>query len=420
MIALIDCNNFYCSAERVFQPRLFGRALIVLSNNDGCAIARSDEAKTLGIKMAQPVHLVKDLIEQNNVAVYSSNYTLYDNMSKRVMEVIKNLVPKTEVYSIDEIFADLSGIKPDYLPELAKRIRENVISSTGIPVSVGLAPTKTLAKMANRYAKKTRPDEGVFIAGTQPLIDSMLKFTKVGDIWGIGKQLQTLLKDKGFHTAYDLVTKAPEEWIKKEMTVVGQRLYNELKGISCTKWEEETPARKNICTSRSFGNLVTDKSELKQAIAKFTSSCAEKLRREKTCAKKVQVFIKTNPHRPTDKQYEQSLTLQLQVATNLTTELMKYSMKALDMIFQQGYNYQKAGVIVLDLIPDKQVQLGLFDTKNRSKDKKLMESVDKVNRAFGKDSVRYGVQGYSKKWHLKQGNLSPQYTTNLDHIPKAS
>lgn len=346
MVALIDCNNFYVSCERVFQPTLLGRAMIVLSNNDGCAIARSEEAKALGIKMAQPAHLIKDLIKQNNVAVYSSNYTLYDNISKRVMEVIKNCVPKTEIYSIDEIFADLSGIREEYLPVLAKTIRNNVINSTGIPVSVGIAPTKALAKMANRYAKKTRADEGVFLANTRELIDTMLKNTEVGDIWGIGKQHAAFLKSNGFNTAYEFVHTAPEEWVKKEMSVVGQRLYNELKGISCLQWEEETPSKKNICTSRSFGTLITKKAELKQAVAKFTSSCAEKLRKERTCASKITVFIKTNPHRPTDKQYEQSITLQLQVPSNLTAELMKYSMKALDMIFQQGYNYQKAGVVV--------------------------------------------------------------------------
>jgi DNA polymerase V len=419
MIALIDCNNFYASCERVFQPTLIGRALIVLSNNDGCAIARSEEAKALGIKMAQPAHLIRDVIEQNNVAVYSSNYTLYDNMSKRVMEVIKRLVPRTEVYSIDEIFADLGGIKKEYLPELAHKIRASVMNSTGIPVSVGIAPTKALAKMANRYAKKTRPDEGVFVAGTQDLVDMMLKFTQIGDVWGIGKQHEALLKSKGFTTAYEFVTNAPEEWVRKELSVVGQRLLIELKGISCIKWEEEKPSRKNICTSRSFGNLITRKSELQQAIAKFTSSCAEKLRKEHTCAKKITVFVKTNPHRPTDKQYEQSITLELQVASNLTTELMKYSMKGLGMIFQRGYNYQKAGVIVLDLVPEHHIQLGLFDNQNRKRDQKLMDSVDKVNRVYGRDSVRYGVQDYGKQWHLKQGNLSPQYTTNLDHIPKA-
>jgi DNA polymerase V len=419
MIALIDCNNFYVSCERVFKPTLLGRAMVVLSNNDGCAIARSEEAKAAGIKMAAPIHLINDIIKENNVAVYSSNYTLYDNMSKRVMDVIRTHVPKTEVYSIDEIFADLSGIKQEYLPELAKNIRENVISSTGIPVSVGIAPTKALAKMANRYAKKTRPDEGVFVANDQELINMMLKFTEVGDIWGIGKQLETLLKSKGFNTAYEFVNNAPEEWVRKEMSVVGQRLLNELKGIPCIKWEQERPTRKNICTSRSFGKIIAKKNELKQAVAKFTSSCAEKLRKEKTCAKKIHVFVKTNPFRTTDKQYEQSITLELAVASNLTTELMKYSMRALDMIFQPGYNYQKAGVIVLDLVPDKQVQLGLFDSQNRTRDKKLMESVDKVNRVFGKDSVRYAVQDYGRNWYLKQANLSPQYTTRLDHLPKA-
>jgi DNA polymerase V len=418
MIALIDCNNFYVSCERVFQPKLLGRALIVLSNNDGCAIARSEEAKAAGINMAAPIHLINDIIKENNVAVYSSNYTLYDNMSKRVMEVIKSFVPRTEVYSIDEIFADLSGIK--HLPELAQKIREAVKNSTGIPVSVGISKTKTLAKMANRYAKKTRPDEGVFVADTKELIDMMLKFTDVGDIWGIGKQLETLLKNNRFNTAYEFISNAPEEWVRKKMSVVGQRLINELKGVSCIKWEEEKPTRKNICTSRSFSKLITKKSELKQAIAKFTSSCAEKLRREKTCASKIHVFVKTNPFRPLDKQYEQSITVELQVASNLTTELMKYSMRALDMIFQPGYNYQKAGVIVLDLVPDKQVQLGLFDSQNRTRDKKLMESMDKVNRVFGKDSVRYAVQDYGKNWYLKQSNLSPQYTTRLDHIPKAN
>jgi DNA polymerase V len=419
MIALIDCNNFYVSCERVFKPTLIGRAMVILSNNDGCAIARSDEAKAAGIKMAAPIHLINDIIKENNVAVYSSNYTLYDNMSKRVMQVIKSFVPKTEVYSIDEIFADLSGIKENYLPGLAQKIRENVMNNTGIPVSVGISKTKALAKMANRYAKKTRPDKGVFVAHDQEYIDMMLRFTEVGDIWGIGKQLETLLKSKGFNTAYDFVNNAPEEWIRKEMSVVGQRLYNELKGIPCIKWEEERPTRKNICTSRSFGKLVTKKSELKQAVAKFTSSCSEKLRKEHTCARKVHVFVKTNPFRRTDKQYEQSITLELQVASNLTTELMKYSMRGLDMIFQPGYNYQKAGVIVLDLIPDKQVQLGLFDIQNRTRDKKLMDSVDKVNKVFGKDSVRYAVQDYGKNWYLKQSNLSPQYTTRLDHIPKA-
>ena len=418
MIALIDCNNFYCSCERVFDPSLVGRALIVLSNNDGCAIARSEEAKAAGIQMAQPAFLAEKRIRENNVAVFSSNYTLYDNMSRRVMQVIREMVPRAEIYSIDEIFADLSGIKYVDLEELGRQVRTRVKACTGIPVSIGIGPTKTLAKMANRYAKKTRPDVGVFAADSPEWIETMLAFTGVGDVWGIGPQYAALLKKHGFHTALDL-TGAPEEWIRKEMSVVGQRLYQELKGIPCIQWEEEAPAKKNICTSRSFGKLIARKNELKQAVAKFTSSCAEKLRREKTCARRLEVFIQTNPHKQELPQYFQSIELQLPVPTQLTTELMKYSMRGLEMIFQPGYLYQKAGVMVLDLVPAEQVQLALFDRQDRERDAKLMARIDEVNTAFGRDTVRFGVQDYGQEWKLKQTNLSPQYTTRLAHIPKA-
>jgi len=420
MIALIDCNNFYVSCERVFQPTLLGRAMIVLSNNDGCAIARSEEAKALGVQMAQPAFMIEEVIKKNNVAVHSSNYTLYDSMSKRVMQIIKERVPRTEVYSIDEIFADLTGMAYCDLREFAKELKQIVTSSTGIPVSVGIAPTKALAKMANRYAKKTRPDEGVFVADSQELIDAMLSFTGVGDIWGIGKQHEVQLKQAGFLTALDFVQKASEEWVRKTLTVKGQRLYNELKGVSCIEWEEERPTRKAICTSKSFGKLITSKGEVKQAVAKFASACAEKLRKEKSCATKIEVFIKTNPHKPNEKQYEPSVTLDLPVATNLTTELIRYAMKGLELIFQAGYKYQKAGVVVKDLVPETVIQLGIFEEKPPEKDKRLMDCLDQVNKTFGKDTVRFGVQGYGKAWHLKQGNLSPQYTTNLNHIPKAS
>ena len=419
MIALIDCNNFYCACERVFQPSLVGRALIVLSNNDGCAIARSEEAKDLGIKMAQPAFMINDLVREHNVAVHSSNYTLYDNMSNRVMEVIKGLVPSTEVYSIDEIFADLSSMPYANLHKLANQLRITVREATGIAVSVGIAPTKALAKMANRYAKKTRPDEGVFVADKPELVEAMLRFTSIGDVWGIGNQLTQFLTEQGFHTAYDFVTAAPEEWVRKELTVVGQRLYNELKGISCFALEEERPKRKNICTSRSFGQLVAEKHILRQAIAKFTTACGEKLRKEKTCARKMQVFIKTNPHRPTDAQYEQAVTLQLPLATNLSPKLMKYAMQGLDLIFRPGYLYQKAAVIVMDLVPEAEVQLEMFGDGPTDKEKKLMESVDGVNRSFGRDVVRFGTQAYGNAWHLKQNNISQRYTTRLDELPKA-
>ena len=417
MIALIDCNNFYVSCERLFNARLENKAVIVLSNNDGCAISRSEEAKALGIQMAQPAFMLPEKIAKD-VRMFSSNYTLYGDMSARVMQVIKEFVPVTEVYSIDEIFSDFSCMKQRNLTVLAKEIREAVGKRTGIPVTVGIAPTKTLAKMANRYAKKKHPEEGVFCASSKELINEILGFTDVGNIWGVGKQYEALLKKNGFHTAMDLIN-APDEWIRKNMSVVGLRMLSELKGIPCIKWELSPPIKKNICTSRSFGQLVTDKKEMKQAIAKFTGACAEKLRKEKTCARKMNVFIQTNPHKPTDKQYFQSITFHLKVPSNLTPELMRYSMLALDRIFLSGYNYQKCGVIVLDLIPQQIIQASLFDDRKREKDKNLMTSIDKVNKDFSKDIVRFATQDYKHQWKLKQEYLSQLYTTRFDQLPKA-
>jgi DNA polymerase V len=417
MIALIDCNNFYCSCERVFNPSLAKKPVIVLSNNDGCAIARSEEAKAIGIQMAQPAFMINDLIKRHKVQVFSSNYTLYGDMSERVMSIIKEFVPKVEVYSIDEIFADLSNFKYHDLKKLCGAIRQTVMQYTGIPITIGIAPTKALAKLANRYAKKNKPKEGVHYVNSQECVEQLLCSASIGDIWGIGKQHETFLKKHSIHTAKDLI-KVPEEWIRKNMSVVGQRLVNELKGVNCIQWEEQKPVRKNICTSRSFGTLIKTKKEVKQAVAKFTASCAEKLRREKTCARKLEVFVQTNPHRPEDPQYYQSITLEFTVPTNATTELMKYSMKGLEMIFQPGYNYQKAGVVVLDLISDQQIQLGLFDTQDRERDNRLMKSLDKVNKDFGKDIVRFGVQDYGKDWWLRQRKLSRCYTTKLDQIPE--
>lgn len=418
MIALIDCNNFYCSCERVFDPLLLGKAMIVLSNNDGCAIARSEEAKAIGIKMGTPAFMIREKLEKNKVQVQSSNYVLYGDMSNRVMQVIREFVPKTEIYSIDEIFADLSQLKFANLFELGREIREQVMRCTGIPVSIGIAATKTLAKMANRYAKKTGIEEGVYLAGDARLVEQMMSYTSVADIWGIGKEYAELLVKHGFTTAADLA-RAPEEWVRKNMSVVGQRILHEINGKPCIKWEEQPSAKKNICTSRSFGQLTGSKNDMRQAVAKFTSSCAEKLRREGSCARKLQVFIQTNPHRNQDPQYFQSITLELAVPSNSTSQLMRYSMSGLDMIFQPGYNYQKAGVMVLDLVPATQVQLGLFETQNWAKEKELMATLDEVNKYFGRDMVRFGVQAYGTAWNLRQENLSPKYTTRLDQIPKA-
>ncbi len=419
MIALIDCNNFYCSCERVFQPSLLGRALIVLSNNDGCAIARSEEAKALGIKMGTPHFMIEELIRDNGVAVHSSNYALYGDMSERVMQVIRAFVPRTEVYSIDEIFADLSQLRYQDLSQLARDMRKAVFEATGIPVSVGIAPTKTLAKMANRYAKKTRPDEGVYRAQERPEIETILRFTEVGEVWGIGKEYAQRLEAQGFRFASELV-KAPDAWIRKACSVVVLRTVFELRGQQAIAWVEEAPAKKNICTSRSFGRLVTAKKSLRQAVAKFTGSCAEKLRREQTCARRMQVFIQTNPHRREDPQYFQSVIQELPVATNHTGELLRHALHGLDLVFRAGYRYQKAGVVMLDLVPQGEVQLGLFDPAPAARKADLMSALDSVNRTFGKDTVRYGVQGYERSWALRQEHLSQRFTTRLDQLPKVS
>ena len=418
MIALIDCNNFYCSCEHLFKPSIGEKPIIVLSNNDGCAISRNDQAKGLGIQMAQPAFMISDLIEKEQVQVFSSNYTLYGDMSERVMHIIREFVPKTEVYSIDEVFADLSDMTYTDLSALASTIRTTVMQCTGIPVSIGIAITKTLAKMANRYAKKHQPDKGIFVANNRRMHHYLLSSTDVGDIWGIGNQHKNFLYEHGFKTALQF-SEAPEEWVRKNMSVVGQRLLNELNGLQCIEWEEIKAKRKNVTTSRSFGTLITSKKEMREAVAKFTSSCGEKLRKEKSCARKMNVFIQTNPHRPEDRQYFESITIQIPVPTNVTTELIKHSMKGLELIFKPGYLYQKAGVIVTDLIPAGQEQLSLFEQSQHKKMNSLMQSLDEVNQLFGRDKVRLGVHDYGTTWKLKQEALSPSYTTNLLHVPKA-
>jgi DNA polymerase V len=416
MYALVDCNNFYVSCERLFNPKLEGKPVIVLSNNDGCAIARSEEAKALGIVMGSPAFMIKDLIEKNGVFVFSSNYTLYGDMSDRVMKTFETFVPRLEIYSIDEAFLDMHDLLHTDLLRLGMKIRKSVKQNIGIPVTVGIAPTKTLAKMANRYAKKKRRDVGVYWAANNNLVEEMLRFTEVGDIWGIGRQYANFLIRNGFKTAFDLI-KAPEEWIRKKMTVQGQRLLSELKGIPAIEWEFETPAKKNICTSRSFGKLQTDKNEIKEALCNYAATCALKLRQEKSCCKKIHVFVQTNPHKTLDKQYLRSINVQLERASNNTGEIVKYALKGFDIIFKEGYNYLKCGIIVMELVPENKVQGSLFSC-NATKTKTLMDAMDKINRALGKDTVRAAVQGFEKRYRLKAEHLSPCYTTNINHILK--
>jgi DNA polymerase V len=417
MYALVDCNNFYVSCERLFEPALEGRPVIVLSNNDGCAIARSEEAKALGIRMGTPAFMIKEVIRKNNVKLFSSNYTLYQDMSERVMKTLTDFVPRMEMYSIDEAFLDMSNMALHDLVKIGKEIRKTVKKNIGIPVSVGIAPTKTLAKMANRYAKKKYRTAGVFYASSETLINEMLAATAVNEIWGIGRQYALLLNKNGFETALDLKN-VPEEWMRKNMTVQGQRLLNEIRGIPSFEWEFEAKTKKNICTSRSFGNLQTDEAVIKEALCNHAASCAAKLRKEKTVARSIEIFVNTNPHKPDAPQYSASITVQMETASNDTPTIIKHVLKGFNIIFKAGYEYMKCGTIMLDLIPEDQVQYNLFADDTSPSARVAVKAMDKINASLGKDTVRFAVQGYEKKYRLKAVYLSKKYTTDINEVIK--
>jgi len=417
MYALVDCNNFYCSCERVFDPRLEGRPMIVLSNNDGCAISRSEEAKALGIAMAAPAFMMRSLIEKHNVAVFSSNYTLYGDMSSRIMETLSFFVPAIEMYSIDEAFLNLETLTHTDLLKLGFAIRKTLRQNIGIPVSIGIGQTKTLAKMANRYAKKHFHQDGVFWAANPALTQGMLSATPVGDIWGIGQQYALFLTRSGFKTAADLVN-APDEWIRKHLSVTGLRLLRELRGHASIAWEESRPVRQRICTSRSFGKRIADKDKMGEALANYAASCAAKLRSEKTCCRSLQVFIQTNPHKTGEEQYLRSVEIRLERPSSHTGEIIKAALKGLDLIFTAGFLYMKCGVTVTDLVPESSVQSACFDTADREKNGKIMDLVDRINGSLGKELIRSAVQGFDRKYKLKTEYLSPAYTTRWDEVLK--
>ncbi len=417
MYALIDCNNFYCSVERVFNPKLHGRSVVVLSNNDGCVISRSEEAKEAGIIMGTPAHMITDLFKKFNAAVFSSNYTLYGDMSDRVMKTMAEFVPRMEIYSIDEAFLDMHDMAYTDLLQLGMMIKRTVRQNTGIPVTVGIAPTKTLAKMANRYAKKKHRDTGVFWAANSGLTNEMLEFTEVGDIWGVGHQHALLLKRNGFTTAADLV-KAPDDWVRDKMSVVGLRLVSELRGKPSIKWEFVAPAKKNICTSRSFGKLATEITMIQEAISNYAAACAEKLRRQKSCCREINIFINTNPHKTEEKQYARSITIELARASNNTPELIAYALKGLGIIYKEGYKFMKCGVIVSDLVPENSIQADIFELADLDKNKRVMAAMDKVNSSMGKETIRMATQGFAKTYRLRADHLSPKYTTDINQILK--
>lgn len=410
MFGLLDCNNFYASCERVFNPALNGKPIVVLSNNDGCVIARSNEAKLLGIPMGVPAYQIKDLVDSRQIFAFSSNYTLYGDMSGRVMSILSELVPEVEVYSIDEAFVNLDGIRN--IRPLGADIVNRITRGTGIPVSLGIAPTKTLAKVANKFAKKYPAYNRLCIIDTEEKRIKALKLFEIGDVWGIGRRQAAKLQGQGVKSAYDF-TQLSGAWVRKYMTVVGERTWKELRGISCIDMESAPPAKKQICTSRSFGKMLTNLAPMAEAIATHASTCARKLRKQKSYAMSLMVFIQTNRFREDLPQYWKSAVIHLPVPTNDTLEIVHYALSGLKTIFRSGYHYKKAGVIITEITENS--QRGIFDTVDREKRERLMQTIDQINGKYG-IPVKLAVQGNGREWKLKQEQLSKCYTTKLTDI----
>ncbi len=410
MFGLIDCNNFYASCERVFNPSLNGKPVVVLSNNDGCIIARSNEAKALGIKMGTPAFQIKEEVARYGISVFSSNYVLYGDMSARVMSIIAQHVPELEIYSIDEAFINFDGIRD--ISQTGKEVVHKVTKGTGIPVSLGVAPTKTLAKLANKYAKKYPAYQRVCIIDTEEKRIKALQLCEIGDVWGIGRRIARKLQAEGIFTAYDFTLMAQSR-VRKHLTIVGERTWKELRGESCIDMDAAPPPKKQICTSRSFGTMIEDFESLSEAIATHAATCARKLREQHSYAVSIMVFIHTNGFREDLPQYWQNAVLKLPVPTADTIEIVQYALKGLRQIFLQGFRYKKAGVIITEIT--QHAQLGLFDTVDRNKRERLMTVVDQINGEHA-NRIKLAVQGNGRKWKLKQELLSQRYTTDLKEI----
>ena len=413
MIALADCNNFYASCERVFNPKLKNKPIIVLSNNDGCIIARSNEAKALGLQMGEPVFKARKIIEQNDVSVFSTNFALYGDMSNRVMSMLSAASPEIEIYSIDEAFIDFTGI--DNSMVLANKIREDIKKSTGIPVSIGIAKTKTLAKIANHIAKK-RMIGGVLCLDSPKKIDHALSKTLISDIWGIGSRYSKMLFAHNIQTAKDFIG-LNERWVLEKMTVVGLRTQQELKGHKHFSIDTNPVWKKNICTSRSFGIKTTKLKDIQESVTSHTVRCAEKLRSQKACARYISVLVQTDPFKNKKDYYYGYKSVSFDTPTSDTIRMVQAANDILKIIYKKGLIYKKSGVIVGDIIPENRVQMNFFDNgKSRRRRKDLCKAIDKINQSMGRDKVRILGQGFSPNWGLKREKLSPCYTTRWDDI----
>ena len=424
MKAIVDCNNFYCSCERLFKPYLDNKAVVVLSNNDGCIVSRSDEAKAYGVQMAGPYFLAKPMIEKHNVAVFSSNYNLYGDLSWRVMETLRILIgkEKVEVYSVDECFLDFTEFDKNKLEEIALNIRETVEQWTGIKVTVGVAPTKTLAKLANKLSKKNKvATKCVMVLDTPEKIANALERTPVGDIWGIGRQYAEKLKEQwGIYDALQLQRMSEKFGSMQLGGVVGARLIRELNGVPSEEIEEEFVSKKMIATTRMFGTPVKTIEEIKEAVATYVSRAAEKLRRQNSAATIINVFVVAKAPTKPNERFRHGPSIgsytMLDVPTSATHELIKPALKLVDRFFEKGKTYKKAGVILSGLVPDSTIQGNLFVEEKHNGKRLLMDMIDNINFSNRDDVIKFASSGTKRNWKMRAELRSPRYTTRWDEM----
>ena len=413
-IALIDCNSFYVSCERLFKPSLIKKPVIVLSNNDGCIISRSSEAKDLGIKMGEPYFKAKKIITKSNVHVFSSNYSLYGDISRRVMKTLKHFAPEMEIYSIDEAFLNLSIVPDNEILQFGKKIRDTVLQWVGIPTSIGIATTKTLSKIANHIAKKEK--SGVVSLVNKKNIDRILEKIEIRDVWGVGRQLSKFYINNGIFNANQLKN-ISNNWIKKNSNVLGSRTAMELRGASCISLEITQSKRKSCCVSRSFGKKVERLQELKESITNHCLNAAEKIRSESLLTKSITIFIRTSPFQKMEIHYSNSKTIDFPIATDNSIEIVKSAILGLRSIFKKGYKYQKSGIILSGLYESKSYNNNLFSSTKDKKTKDLMRSIDYTNFRYGRSTLSLAVVLSKKKWKTKKQYFSKIDTTNFDCLP---
>jgi DNA polymerase V len=414
LFALVDCNNFYASCERVFNPKLIGQPVVILSNNDGCVVARSNEAKALGIPMGAPFFQHADMFKKNNVIVLSSNYSLYGQMSQRVMQTLEQFTPELEIYSIDEAFLGIEA-SPS-LNAFARQIKQTTYQWTGIPVSIGIAPTKTLAKVANRYAKKNVPQEGFFILDNDILKEKILRDLAVKDVWGIGLQISTLLYRNGIRTAWELAC-MDDYWVKKNLSVVGLRTVWELRGISCLSLEEAPPPKKSIVCSRSFGKEVHTETDLAEALSSYVASAAERLRSQESLASFLEVFLNTSRFKD-EKYYSNCIHITLSIPSDYTPTLIQHAKLGLSKIYRNGFAYKKVGIMLGGIVSNRAVQQDLFLQRNELniKQRILMQLMDKTNAKYGKDTLKLAAQGITQGWKMKRNRCTSHFTTSWEDL----